>query len=255
MSGKKNASPSQPDIRVYPDPASLAKAASDIFIDLAANTTARAGLFSVALAGGSTPRLLYTMLAQPDLASQVAWNRVHVFWSDERCVAPNHAESNYRLARETLLEQVPIPNTNIHAVQGELKPFQAAEAYEAELQQHFGAGVMPVFDLILLGIGEDGHTASLFPGDAGLQVKQHWVTSVEHRQPPEPLVDRVTFTPPLINAAAHVVFLVMGKAKSKRVAQVLKGPYQPDKLPAQLIRPEHGVLVWLLDAAAAADLK
>ncbi len=255
MSGKSSASVIRPEFRVFPDPPSLAWAAAETFISLAAKSIASGGLFSVALAGGSTPRRLHKVLADSELAAQVEWEKVHVFWGDERCVPADHPESNYCMARETLLEHVPIPPANIHPVQGKLQPSQAAEAYEAELQQHFGPHALPVFNLILLGLGEDGHTASLFPGATGLLESQRWVIAVEHREPPAPLVDRVTFTPLLINAAEQVVFLVAGEAKSGRVAQVLKGSYQPDILPAQLIRPEKGALVWLLDATAAAGLE
>lgn len=254
MSGKNSASAINSDIRIYPDPASLARAAAENFVSLAAVATARHDLFSVALSGGSTPRLMHTYLALPSLSDQVAWERVHVFWGDERCVPAEHADSNYRMAYETLLEHVPIPSANIHPIQGETLPSQAAEEYEAELRGFFENGDSKTFDLVFLGLGEDGHTASLFPGSGGLQERKHWVIPVEHSTPPAPLVDRVSLTPALINTAAQVIFLVAGEAKAGRVAQVLKGPYQPETLPAQSIQPVNGALVWMLDAAAASRL-
>jgi len=195
------------------------------------------------------------MLAEPGLAEKVKWEKVHVFWGDERCVPTDHPDSNFRMVNERLLVHVPIPEVNIHPIQGGLPPSQAAELYEAELRGYFGTNTQPAFDLIFLGLGEDGHTASLFPGSTGLYEPGRWVIPVEHRLPPKPLVDRVTFTPWLINTAAQVMFLVTGAAKSGRVVQVLKGPYQPDVLPAQLIWPEKGALIWMLDAAAAAGLE
>ena len=254
MSGERNASATKPEIRVYPDPPSLAEAAAELFISLAAESAARGALFSVALSGGTTPRRLHARLAEPEMAAQVAWERVHIFWGDERCVPADHPESNYRMGRETLLDRVPIPGGNIHPIHCEAQLSQAAEAYQAELRGFFSPGDTPIFDLIILGLGEDGHTASLFPGSPGLQEGDRWVIPVEHRSPPAPLVDRVTLTPVLINAAAQVIFLVAGAGKASITARVLSGAYQPELLPAQIIQPTHGRLTWLLDAAAAAGL-
>jgi len=254
MSGKRSASVTKPEIRVYPDPQSLARAAAELFVSLAAKSAASGGLFSVVLAGGSTPRRLHARLAEPEIAALVEWERVHVFWGDERCVPADHPESNYRMGRETLLDRVPIPAGNIHPIRCEAQPSQAAENYEADLRRFFGAGNQPAFDLIFLGLGEDGHTASLFPGSPDLHESERWVIPVKHRSPPAPLVDRVSLTQALINTAAQVVLLVAGAGKAAAAARALTGAYQPELLPAQLIRPAQGRLIWLLDAAAAAGL-
>jgi 6-phosphogluconolactonase len=238
------------EIRTYPDAASLARAAAEHFVTLATQAMTARGRFVVALSGGSTPRAAYTLLASDEFVARVDWPRVHVFWGDERCVPPDHAESNYRMARETLLDKIPIPAENIHRIQGELPPDQAATAYQAELEAVLGAGGR--FDLILLGMGEDGHTASLFPGTTALHEQTRWV--VAH------YVDklsawRVTLTPVAINAAAHVTFLVSGAGKAERLREVLDGPHQPDVLPAQIVRPTDGRLLWLADAAAAVHVR
>jgi 6-phosphogluconolactonase len=236
--------------RVYPDAASLARAAAEHFVTLATAAIAAHGQFVVALSGGSTPHATYTLLASDELSARVDWPRVRVFWGDERCVPPDHPESNYRMAREVLLDKIPIPAENVHRIRGELPPDQAAMAYQAELEAVLGTGGR--FDLILLGMGEDGHTASLFPGTAALHEQTRWV--VAH------YVDklsawRVTLTPVAINAAAHVTFLISGAGKAERLQEVLDGPHQPDVLPAQIVRPTDGRLLWLADAAAAVHVR
>jgi 6-phosphogluconolactonase len=238
------------ELRVHPDAAGLARAAAEHFVTLATAAIAAHGQFVVALSGGSTPRATYTLLANDELAARVDWPRVRVFWGDERCVPPDHAGSNYRMARETLLDHVPLPTRNVHRIQGELPPDQAATAYQAELEAVLGAGGQ--FDLILLGMGEDGHTASLFPSTVALHEQTRWVVAQ--------YVDklsawRVTLTPVAINAAAHVTFLVSGVGKAERLREVLDGPHQPDVLPAQIVRPTDGRLLWLVDAAAAVHVR
>jgi len=232
----------------------LAQAAAEQFVTLAQEAIARRGRFSVALAGGSTPRCTYTLLGHEPFASQVDWTHVHIFWGDERCVPPDHPESNYRMARETLLDRLPIPAANVHRIPCEQAPEQAATAYEATLRAFFTEGETPSegnptprFDLVLLGMGEDGHTASLFPGTAALHEEERWVvaTYVEKLG-----AWRVTLTPVVLNAAAHVTFLVAGERKARRLQEVLMGPYQPDRLPAQIVRPRHGRLTWLVDTEA-----
>jgi 6-phosphogluconolactonase len=251
------------EVKVYPDGASLAQAAAEHFVTWASEAVAARGLFTVALAGGSTPRSTYALLASADnkhpreSAPRVDWPRVHVFWGDERCVPPDHPDSNYRMAREALLEKVPIPAENVHRIRGELPPDQAAAAYRAELEPFLGAGGR--FDLILLGMGADGHTASLFPGTAAIHERTRWVVAHyvrrQGRRPDKLSAWRVTLTPVVINGAAHVTFLVAGAGKAERLHQVLAGRYQPDVLPAQIVRPSDGQLLWLVDAAAAARLQ
>ena len=237
------------EVRTYPDAASLARAAAEDFVTLAAEAVAVHGQFVVALSGGSTPRATYTLLASDEFAARVDWPRVRVFWGDERCVPPDHPDSNYRMAREALLDKIPIPTENVHRIQSELSPDQAATAYQEELEAVLGIGGR--FDLILLGMGTDGHTASLFPGTAVIYEQTRKV--VAHRVK-KLGAWRITLTPVVINAAAHVTFLVSGAGKAERLREALTGPYQPDVLPAQIVRPTDGRLLWLVDAAAAVHL-
>jgi 6-phosphogluconolactonase len=212
------------------------------------------GRFLLALSGGSTPRPLYELLASPRFATRIDWTRVHMFWGDERCVPPDQPESNYRMAREALLDHVPLPPANVHRIRGEDEPAEAAAAYEELLGAFFGSReISPKdsFDLVLLGMGADGHTASLFPGSAAARETRRWVVASPG---PQPGSWRVSLTPVLLNAAENVTFLVTGADKAERLKDVLENG-QPDLLPAQLIRPTHGALHWMIDAAAAARLR
>jgi 6-phosphogluconolactonase len=248
-----------PEIEILPDSATLARRAAEQFSGLAGYAIHKRGRFVVALSGGSTPKPMNALLAAPPFGEGVDWAQVFIFWSDERCVSPDNADSNYRMARETLLSRIAIPNENIHRVHGENSSERAARVYEDELREFFrqpgGSSTPPRFDLILLGLGEDGHTASLFPGTPGIRENRRWAVAVKHEGPPAPFVDRVTFTPPVINAAANVVFLVAGANKAERLYQVLHEQYDPDRLPAQVVRPANGKLFWLLDEGAGAKIK
>lgn len=204
--------------------------------------------FTVALSGGSTPRELYSRLATPDLASRVKWEAVHLFWGDERCVPPGHPDSNYCMVAETLLARVPIPMSNIHRIHGEMVPDQAALQYENGLRIFFGDS--PCFHLVLLGLGEDGHTASLFPFSPALHEGTHRVVAVPHETPPPPLVPRVTLTLLAINGARQVVFLVSDASKAKRLAEIL----EISSLSARMIQPENGELLRLIDKSAAGSI-
>ena len=186
----------QPEIQILPDVASLAVYAADRFIQIARDSISTRGRFTIALSGGSTPRLLYTLLTQPDHSTQIDWTKVQVFWGDERCVPPGDPESNYWMARQALLDRISVPADNIHRILGELEPEQAACRAEHDLQQVFPGAAYPRFDLVLLGLGDDGHTASLFPGSQALNETQRWVVPVEHTVPPPPLVttDQPHFT-------------------------------------------------------------
>lgn len=243
-----------PEIEIFADTAGLARRAADQFAGLASYAIRKRGRFVVALSGGSTPRPMNALLAAAPLANRIEWSKVFVFWSDDRCVSPDNTESNYRMARETLLSLVSIPDGNIHRVQGEYSPEQAARVYEDELHDFFVGQALPRFDLILLGLGDDGHTASLFPGTPGVRENRRWAVAVKHDTLPLPLVDRVTLTPPVINAAANVTFLVAGAEKAERLHQVLHDSYNPDRLPAQSVRPKDGKLFWLLDEMAAGKI-
>ena len=239
------------EVRVYAEASALARAAAEHFVALAEAAVSARGRFAVALSGGSTPKAMYALLATGEFAAGVNWTRVHVFWGDERCVPPDHPDSNYCTAHEALLDHVPILAGNVHRIQGEMEPAGAADEYERALRSFFASG-QPRFDLIMLGMGDDGHTASLFPGTAAIHEQKRWV--VAH------LVSklsawRVTLTPVVINAAANVAFVVSGATKAERLSQVLTGPYQPDVLPSQIVRPAEGRLLWWVDSAAAAQLK
>ena len=237
-------------LQIYPDASSLAIAAAERIVGLADEAIKHHAGFSIALSGGSTPKTLYELLATPIYSERVDWSNVHVFWGDERCVPPDDIESCYRMARETLLDHVPISPANIRRIQGEIPPEEAATKYE-RLLHHFFGNQSPRFDLILLGMGDDGHTASLFPGTKALSEEKRWVIEnyVEAKQ-----MWRITLTKTAINAAANLIFLVSGAGKAERLRQVLEGNYERDKLPSQLIRPENGSLLWLVDQDAAALL-
>jgi 6-phosphogluconolactonase len=235
-------------IEVYPDPESLSRAAAALLVDQANRAVAARGRFSVALSGGNTPRRTYELLAGPPWVDQAPWERVHVFWGDERCVPLTDPRSNARMAKEAWLDRVPIPADQIHPLNCALDPAAAARQYEAQLREFF-AGQSPRLDLVLLGLGDDGHTASLFPGTTVLEEKDHWAVAVDVAGQD---FHRVTLTAPLINQAAVVAFLVAGPAKAAVLREVLHGPQDPARLPAQLIRPHHGDLLWLADQEAAA---
>jgi 6-phosphogluconolactonase len=245
-------------ITVYPDEESLISGAADFIADLASRATAGRGRFTLALSGGNTPRPVYARLATACYRDRIDWSKVQIFFGDERCVPPDDPRSNYPMVRTALLDQVPLPAANIHRIRGEEAPEQAAANYAGVLQRIFGgdaaAGGPPPegFDLILLGMGDNGHTASLFPGLAAVTETVRWVMA----QYVEVVgMWRVTMTPVIINAARQVAFLVSGAQKAEMLQRVLEGPYQPVVLPSQIIKPAPGELHWLLDAPAAAELR
>jgi 6-phosphogluconolactonase len=241
---------SSPNIRILPDRAALFQAAADEFVRQANAAIASKGRFTVALAGGSTPKGLYSLLAAK---AALPWDKIYFFFGDERHVPPDNPESNYRMAREALLSKVPIPAQNIFRVPAENPDAaQAAQTYEDTLRRFFPpAEAFPRFDLILLGMGPDGHTASLFPGSKALQEKSRWVVSnwVEKFK-----TDRITLTLPVLNNAAVVMFLAAGEDKTETLKEVLQGTKPGEQFPSKLIRPTNGQLIWLVDQAAAAAL-
>jgi 6-phosphogluconolactonase len=242
-----------PNPIVFPDQRAFIDGAADFIVDRATEAIADHGRFTIALSGGGTPRPIYARLSSTGYRDRIDWSKVHIFFGDERCVPPDDAlaGSNYHMAREALLDHVALPAENLHRIQGEINPAQAALSYEQELRQLFRTSTFPAFDLICLGLGDNGHTASLFPGTAALRERERWVVA----QYVEVMTTwRVTFTAPLINAARHSAFLVEGAGKADVLWRVLAGPYQPDVLPAQLIQPVSGELHWLVDAAAAAKI-
>jgi 6-phosphogluconolactonase len=240
----------QAHVEVWPDAAALTTRAAELFAETARQAVAAADRFTVALAGGSTPRALYELLAGETYAPQIPWEETHIFWSDERCVAPTEDESNYHMAYEAMLRRVPVPQEQIHRMRGEDEPERAARAYAKILEETFDENP-PRFDLILLGMGEDGHTASLFPESPALDDREQTVAV--------PFVEklkahRLTMTLRTINAASFVMFLVAGEAKCAALRAVLEGERDGKRYPSQLVAPERGELVWLVDEAAARDL-
>ena len=235
----------------------LMEGAASQVVTLVRDAVAARGRFAWALSGGSTPRQLYALLASAPFVSQIDWSKVHFFWGDERCVPPDHEDSNYRMVRQALLDVVRPATSQVHRLRGEIDPEEAALAYEAELRAFFQAApgaAPPSFDLVLLGMGGDGHTASLFPGTPALNETRRWIVA-NQKAADEPM--RLTFTLPLINAAAQIRFLVSGANKAGRVEQVMDDvpAAESDRLPAQLVRPSRGVLQWWLDEDAASLLE
>ena len=239
-------------IAKYPDLDTLSQQAAQYTVQLANQAIVTHGRFTIALAGGSTPKKLYALLAGEPYHSQIDWASVEVFWGDERCVPPDSEDSNFHMAQEALLSKVPIPASQVHRMPAGQPDHEAAcQAYTAEIRRTFGTDGIPSFDLIQLGIGPEGHTASLFPHQASLHEQQRLVMPVTVPKPPP---ERLTFTPPLLNAARHVLFLVAGAEKADVVHAILEGEYQPDEYPAQIVRPTNGELTWMLDTAAASKL-
>ncbi|SDT85902.1 6-phosphogluconolactonase [Verrucomicrobium sp. GAS474] len=246
--------PLSPAVRVFPDADACAAAAAQTFLELALAAVEAQKPFRVALSGGSTPKRLYTILAsRPEFRDAMPWGKIHFFFSDERHVPPDHADSNYNTAKQGLFSQLPIPAANIHRVHGELTDTaDAASRYQNTIAASFGGSdeAVPAFDLIFLGMGPDGHTASLFPGTTGLEEKKKWVIA---NHVPQLATDRVTFTYPLLNAAEKVLLLVTGADKAERLETILV-PGAPEAFPVQAVKPKAGALEWYLDAAAAAKL-
>ncbi len=251
------------EIEIVDDSSELNRAAADEFSRLARAAVARNGRFAVALAGGSTPKNVYSLLAGDDVANpamRLPWEKIHFFFGDERHVPPDHADSNYHMASESLLSKVPIPQANIHRVRAELESAEeAADLYEIDVRDYFRPEVgdsnpdfVPVFDLIMLGMGPDGHTASLFPGSDALNenrrlVVANWVEKFN--------TFRITFTYRLINNASEVMFLVTGKDKTDMLHNVLEGDPSGKTYPSQGIKPVSGRLLWIIDRGAAAMLR
>ena len=238
------------NVFVSDTPEQLAIAVAERFVQYGHEFQRAANRFSVALAGGNTPRRVYELLATERLKQRVDWAQVELFFGDERCVPPDHPDSNYAMVYEALISKVAIPGKNVHRIVGEGNPGESAILYERELRTFFAGASWPRFDLVLLGMGEDGHTASLFPGSDAFNEKSKWVVTTK---PESGGHDRITLTVPVFNQAARVVFLVAGAAKAERLAQVLRPQHLPP-LPAQVIHPVAGSLEWFVDIAAASFL-
>ncbi len=245
-----------PEIQIVATAEELGLAAARQFVYRAREAIVEGNLFTVALSGGSTPKSMYSRLANdPSLNSQLSWHSVHFFWGDERHVPPDHPDSNYGMAYETMLSKLPVPPENVHRIKGEYQSAgRAAYEYDRGLRKFFGLkpGQAPRFDLVLLGMGADGHTASLFPGTKALREQKrlavaNWIQRFN--------AYRFTMTTPVLNHAAWVIFLVSGEEKAEMLSEVLYGEYQPERYPAQLIRPVNGRLLWLVDNGATRLLR
>jgi 6-phosphogluconolactonase len=243
------------EVRILPDGAAIARRAAQKFVEAAAAAVNEKGSFSVALAGGSTPKALYFLLVNdPAMRAQVPWDKMQLFFGDERHVGPDHPDSNFRMAAEALISKSPLKPAQVTRIKGEYPDAnQAAKEYEQAIRSHFQLlnEQFPRFDLVLLGMGSEGHTASLFPGTKALHEKEriavsNWVGKL--------FSDRITVTAPAINNAARVIFMVTGADKAPALTAVLERVYEPDQLPAQLIQPANGTLLWLVDTAAGALL-
>lgn len=244
-----------PEIRIMTDSQELAYEAAELFVWLGEQAMASNVRFRVALSGGTTPKGLYAALAGPAFSTKLAWPRVDFYFGDERCVPPDHPDSNFCMANETLFRPLTIQPAQVFRMLGEdNRPARAALQYEELLRKRFSASppAWPRFDLVLLGLGEDGHTASLFPGTQALDEREKLVVATTA---PQGVKDRLTLTAPAINSARAIVFLVSGSSKANAVWLALEAPVQNNRrVPARLIRPETGRLIWLLDRTAASEL-
>ena len=244
-----------PDVRILNNIDTIAKRAAQEFVQSATKAVAEKGSFTVALSGGSTPKILYSLLANDTaLRAQLPWDKMYLYFGDERSVGPDHPDSNYRMANETMLSKVPLRPEQVFRVKGEYKDTEkAAQEYEQALRASFkiAEGQFPRFDLVLLGMGNEGHTASLFPGTKALHetkrlVVRNWVGKL--------YTTRITLTAPAINNAVRVIFMITGADKALALKGVLEGPYEPEQLPAQMIQPSKGELLWLVDTIAGGML-
>ena len=245
----------QHDVRILANLEAIAKRAAQEFVQAATSAVSESGSFRVALSGGSTPKALYSLLANDAaLRAQIPWDKMLVYFGDERSVGPDHADSNFRMATEAMLSKVPVKANQVFRIKGEDKDTErAALEYEQTLRTSFkiAEGQFPRFDLVLMGMGSEGHTASLFPGAKALRetrriVVRTWVGKL--------YTERVTLTAPAINNAARILFMITGADKALALKGVLEGPYEPDQLPAQMIRPANGKLLWLVDTIAGGML-
>ncbi len=241
------------DIVKHPNIESIAEEAARRWIEIAGQAVDERGMFRIALSGGSTPKILYHLMASEPWCDQAPWAQTHIFWGDERRVPPSHPDSNYRMAFEALLDQVPVPSNQIYRMPDGGLAKSDARDYTNILSRHFDLGrrEWPRFDLVLLGMGTDGHTASIFPGTRAVSDLDSMVIVYTV---PQLKVERITLSLPVINHAHHILFMVAGEDKADTLAAVLEGDFQPSKYPSQAVKPVDGTLTWLVDKAAAAKL-
>ena len=239
------------DIRVFPDGEKLSRAAADLLVEIAQKAVAENGRFTIALSGGGTPQRLYQLLGQQPYSEQMPWENTYLFWGDERLVSPDNAGSNYGQAHAIFIDKIPIPSENVHRAHGELDSDTAVADYKKQLQQFAPEGkAWPQFDVVLLGMGSDGHTAALFPGPITQPEQTDSVIPVVADYDGRP-AQRLSLTPQVINDAVHVIFLVTGSNKAETLHHVIHGAFNPQQLPAQRIQPFNNQRIWLLDQAAA----
>jgi 6-phosphogluconolactonase len=243
------------NVELFADGMEIARRAADEVVRIASKAAAARGAFTIALSGGSTPKVVYALLAEnPALRNSLPWDKMRVFFGDERHVGPGHADSNFQMAADAMLSKVPLQPKQIHRIKGEYPDAaQAAVEYEATIRREFGLkdGEFPRFDLVLLGMGSEGHTLSLFPGTKALHemqriVTRNWVGKL--------YTERITLTAPAANNAANIIFMITGADKACALKAVLEGPHEPEQLPAQMIQPSNGTLSWLVDQAAGSML-
>lgn len=240
------------NIAIYPDLDTISQQAAAYVARIAREAIVTRGHFTIALSGGNTPKKLYILLATGPYSSQIDWQLVDIFWSDERCVPPDDPESNYYMAQEVMLRHLSIPVAQVHRMPADRPDRDAASlAYTRDMQEVFGTNHVPDFDLIQLGMGPEGHTASLFPHQSSLRETQRLVMPVSVPKPPP---DRLTFTPPILNAAHHVLFLATGADKVDALHAVIEGPTNPEEYPAQIVQPPNGEVTWMVDSAIAQKL-
>jgi len=243
------------EIRILPDGLAIAKRAAQVFVQAAAAAVRAKGSFNVSLAGGSTPKALYSLLVNdPTLRSELPWDKIHLFFGDERHVPPDHPDSNFRMAAEAMISKSPLKPAQVTRIKAEYPDAErAALEYEKALREYFKLkdAEYPRFDLLLVGMGNEGHTLSLFPGTKALHpdgriVVSNWIGKL--------YTERITLTAPAANNAAEIIFMVTGADKACALKAVLEGPFEPEQLPAQLLQPKNGKLLWLVDAAAGSML-
>jgi 6-phosphogluconolactonase len=235
-------------LQVFEDGNQLTEAIADFIVRIAKTSVRERDKFVISLSGGHTPEHLYALLAKAPYKEQIDWSKVIVYWGDERCVPADDKDNNARMARTQLLDHVPIPPANVNAVPVELQPAEAATAYEQTIKEFFN-GAAPIFDLILLGLGDNGHTASLFPGTEVVFEKERLVKEV---YVDEQKMFRITMTAPLINQARNIAFLLEGDGKAQILKKILTEDHAPEEYPAELIQPVNGTLYWFADKKAAA---
>jgi 6-phosphogluconolactonase len=239
------------NVQILSDLEAISHEAASLFVSTSRNSIATRKKFAVAISGGSTPRRLYTLLGSSSYRDQVDWQKVHFFWADERCVPKEDEASNFKVAFDRLLSKVPVPDGHIHRIKGEEEPEKAAGDYEADIRKFFGVSGFPVFDLVLLGMGEDGHTASLFSGSKSLEETARLAVAVYLDKPNR---NRITLTLPVLNNAAQILFLLAGKSKAAVLSEILSDGEKKREFPAGRIRPVKGKVTWLIDREAVGEV-